>query len=219
MPAIVFDFDGVLVDSEPVHEAAIRATVRGLGMDFSARDYREKYLGLDDRDIFRAVARAHGRSMSQDELEGVAKTKWEHTRRAFNDGLAAPLPGAVELFRTAASMCPVAICSGAMRQEIDLVLARLELTGLARVIVSADDVAQSKPDPESYRLAISRLGLAPKVCMAIEDTDKGVASAQGAGLKVVAISTSMSPAELRAADLVVPSARALSVPSLLAMLE
>ena len=217
MPAIVFDFDGVIVDSEPVHEAAIRAAVRALGMDFSPRDYREKYLGLDDRDIFTAVARAHARSLSEGELRRIADAKWEHTKRAFSEGRAAPLPGAVELFKAASAQGHVAICSGAVRREIDLVLSRLELAGLAGVIVSADEVTKSKPDPESYRLTVARLGVPASSCVAIEDTDKGVASAKAAGLAVVAVSTSMTPAELAAADRIVSSAQELTVAGLLAM--
>src|SRR3954471_9251063 len=101
MPAIIFDFDGVLVDSEPVHEAAIRAAVRELGMDFTPEDYRTRYLGLDDRDIYAAVARDHGRGLAAGELHSLNELKWSHARRAFESGAAPAYPGAVELFRAA----------------------------------------------------------------------------------------------------------------------
>lgn len=217
MPAIIFDFDGVLVDSEPVHEAAIRAAMAELGMGFTPEDYRTRYLGLDDRDIYGAVARALGRALSEADLAGLRDRKWAHVRDAFAAGRAAPIPGAVELYRAAASACPVAICSGARRDEIDLVLARLELRGLARVIVSADDVARSKPDPESYAFAVQRLGTPAHECVAIEDTDKGVAAARGAGVRVIALCRSMTPGELRGADRLVSSMLELSVTDLLAL--
>jgi beta-phosphoglucomutase len=219
MAAIVFDFDGVLVDSEPVHEAAIRAAMADLGLHFTAEDYRTRYLGLDDRDIYHAVARAHGRTLSEPDLASLRERKWSHVQEAFGAGRAAPLPGAVDLFRSASAACPVAICSGARREEIDFVLARLELRGLARVIVSADDVARSKPDPESYVLATQRLGLPAGRCVAVEDTDKGVRSARGAGLRVVAVCNSMTGEELRraGADRLVASAAELSVADLLGL--
>jgi HAD superfamily hydrolase (TIGR01509 family) len=219
MPAIIFDFDGVLVDSEPVHEAAIRAAMAGLGMRFTAEDYRTRYLGLDDRDIYAAVARAHGRTLSEPELAGLRERKWAHVRESFAAGRAAPFPGAVQLFRAASAACSVAICSGARREEIDFVLARLELRGLARVIVSADEVARSKPDPESYLLATRRLGVPARECVAIEDTDKGVAAARGAGVRVVGVCHSMTAPELGAADRLVESVLELSVGQLLAMVR
>jgi beta-phosphoglucomutase len=219
MPAIVFDFDGVLVDSEPVHEAAIRAAVRELGMDFTPQTYRTRYLGLDDRDIYAAIARGHDRPLSESDLARLNELKWAHVKDSFAKGLAPPLPGAIELFRAAAAAGPVAICSGARRQEIDLVLASLALGGLPRVIVSADDVARSKPDPESYRLAAARLRMAPGECVAIEDTDKGVRSALAAGLKVIAVCHSMTGDELRGAHLVAPSIAELSIASITALVQ
>jgi beta-phosphoglucomutase len=219
MPAIIFDFDGVIVDSEPMHEAALRATLRREGMDFTPEDYRAKYLGFDDRDICLEVARAHDRMLSDVDLARLMQLKCVESSSAIARGMTPPFQGSVELFRAAAGAGPVAICSGARRQEIDAVLAKLGIAGLARVIVSADDVARSKPDPASYRLVVSRLGLRAAECVAIEDTLWGVQSAQGAGVRAVAVCHSMTAAELALADRVVGSIGELSVEDLLGILS
>jgi beta-phosphoglucomutase len=218
MPAIVFDFDGVIVDSEPMHEAAIRGAVRELGMDFSPEEYRTRYLGLDDRDIYAAVARASGRELGQREIAKLFELKWEHAQRQIAGGGVRPFAGSVELLRAACEAGPTAICSGALRREIDLILGALGVGGLVTTITSADEVAKSKPDPASYVLTAQRLGLPARECIAIEDTGKGVRSARGAGLMVVGVCHSMAAQELSEADVVVGSTAELSVNRLLGML-
>ena len=116
MPAIIFDFDGVIVDSEPMHEAALRATLRAEGMDFSAQDYRTKYLGFDDRDICIAVAHSYGRTLTSEALARLMQLKCIRTQEAIAQGVATPFPGSVELLKAAAAAGPVAICSGARRE-------------------------------------------------------------------------------------------------------
>ena len=214
MPAIIFDFDGVIVDSEPMHEAALRATLRDEGMDFTAADYRTKYLGFDDRDICVQVSAAHGRTLSPSDLARLMRRKCIKTQEAIARGNAAPFPGSVELFRAACAAGPVAICSGARREEIDAVLKSLFICGLAKVIVSADDVTKSKPDPESYRLTVQRLREKPERCVTIEDTAFGVRSAKAAGVRVVAVCHSMTREELAAADRVVASIAELTLADL-----
>ena len=219
MPAIIFDFDGVIVDSEPMHEAALRETLRAEGMDFSPQEYRTKYLGFDDRDICVGVARVHGRTLSDTDLGRLMRLKCQKTTEAIAAGVAAPFPGSVELLRSAAAAAPVAICSGARREEIDAVLARLGVAGLAKVITSADDVSKSKPDPESYRLTVERLGEKPQGCVAIEDTARGVQSARGAGVRVIAVCHSMTRSELEGANRIVASTMELTVADLLSMAD
>jgi beta-phosphoglucomutase len=217
MPAVIFDFDGVIVDSEPAHEAALRAVVRELGMDFSAREYAERFLGFGDRDILERVFADHSQVMSEGDFERASARKWEHFERAIGAG-AIPVYGAsVELLTRAAGRGPVAVCSGARRREIEAILARIGVRDLVMHIVSADDTARSKPDPAPYELVVRRLGVRASECVAIEDTDKGVASAKGAGVRVVGVCHSMGAERLRGADLVVGSTEELSVERLLAL--
>lgn len=189
--AIVFDFDGVIVDSEPVHEDATRRAVRVLGMDFSHEKYLSEYIGYDDRDLFRAVARDHGRELSAQELTALRRAKEDIVQESLRQGLAPAWPGSVALIRAAAAACPIAVCSGALRAEIEPVLHRLGVRELFSVVVSADDVEFSKPHPACYRLAAERLNIHARACVAIEDTPTGARSARDAGMRVVGVCHAM----------------------------
>ncbi len=145
-------------------------------MDFSPHDYRTKYLGFDDRDIYSGVATAHKRVLTPAELARLCDLKWTYAQQAIARGEVPTFAGSVELLKAAAAAGPVAICSGARRHEIELILSNLRIRDLVKVLVTADDVPKSKPDPEPYRLTVRQLGLPAAACVAIEDTDKGVQS-------------------------------------------
>jgi beta-phosphoglucomutase len=128
------------------------------------------------------------------------------------------IAGAGALVSAARAAMPIAIASGATAGEIALMLQGLGLSHAFEVIVSADDVARSKPDPQSYALAVERLKreqgpaeLAPGDCLAIEDTETGIASAQAAGLKTLGVTTTREASQLQQADRVVETLEGLSV--------
>ena len=135
--------------------------------------------------------------------------------RAFQRTIATgvePYPGVVELIRSIAGNLPLALCSGALPSDIHPILTQLGIDGAFDVIVTAADVAASKPDPESYALAVARLaarfpdhGDHSRTCLAIEDTPAGIASATGAGLKVLAVTNSYPEERLGGACKVVQS--------------
>ncbi len=195
--AIVFDFDGVIVDSEPVHEEATRRAVRAIGMDFSHEKYVEEYIGFDDRDLLLAIARDHGRELAVGELAELRRAKEGIVQSMLREGMAPAWPGSVELVRRSAEAGPIAVCSGALRAEIEPVLDRLSIRGLFRVIVSADDVSKSKPHPACYELTARRLGLAAASCVAVEDTPTGATAARDAGLRVVGVCHAFGPEAFR----------------------
>ncbi len=187
MRAIVFDFDGVIVDSEPVHEEALRRAARALGMDVTHERYAAEYVGYDDRDCVRAVARDHGRELSEEEAARFGALKRDAAAELLAAGRAPAWPGAVELVREAAGCAPLAVCSGALRGEIVPVLRALGIEGCFREIVSAEDVERSKPDPACYALTAERLGVRAASCTAIEDTPTGARAARAAGMRVVGV--------------------------------
>jgi beta-phosphoglucomutase-like phosphatase (HAD superfamily) len=120
----------------------------------------------------------------------------------------------------------MAVASGALRQEIDAFIASLGLNGAFVAIVAADEVKKSKPDPETYLLAIERLSqvkgpnrLDPMNCIAIEDTRAGIQSAKSAGLLVIAVTNSFSVPELTEADEVIGSLSQLSFPEMVKLLK
>lgn len=206
MDAIIFDFDGVVVDSEPIHMLGFVRVLKTLGIELTRADYYSRYLGFDDHDCFAAVMRDHQRVVSE---EQIADWETEKTRivQDIMRQMIQPLPGSVELIRAAAEAgIPLAICSGALMEEIELASKTIGIRDCFPVIVAAKDVTCGKPDPEGYvkaaRLLSEQLGkpIQPQRCCVCEDSPAGIAAAKGAGMKVCAVSTSYAPEELTAAD-------------------
>jgi beta-phosphoglucomutase len=210
--AVFFDFDGILVDSEPMHYRAFTAVLDPLGMGFPWKEYVETYMGFDDRDAFRAAFRAKGTALDAANLAKLVAAKSEAFLRGLRDGVTA-YPGVVALIDSLhAAGLPLALCSGALRSDIAPILEQLGVARRFEVVVSADDVRRSKPDPESYALAFARLSekhatsmTAPGNSVAVEDTPAGIRSAKGAGLRVLAVTNSYGAGELAEADWITDS--------------
>jgi beta-phosphoglucomutase len=210
--AVLFDFDGILVDSEPMHHRAFNEVLVPLGMEIPWKEYVEIYMGFDDRDAFREAFRAKGNDLDDANLAKLVAAK----SRAFQDGLrngVTAYPGVVPMIESLhATGRPLALCSGALRSDIDPILAQLGVAPCFDVIVSADEVRRSKPDPESYALAFARLSkrfatllTVPEKSVAVEDTPAGIRSAKGAGLRVLAVTNSYGAGDLADADWITDS--------------
>ena len=211
MDALIFDFDGVIVDSEPVHLATFQAVLNLEGITMSHDDYYRKYLGFDDYDCFKAVAVDNDVAFTDAKVRELTEAKTQLVLDAFRTSVRA-LGGAVELIRQAAGDgLPMAICSGALRQEIELASETVGVRDCFQIIVAAEDVHKGKPDPEGYRLALLRLGRyvpggpEPGRTVVIEDSPAGIQAAGALGMKVLAVSTSYPVSELTGADRVVAS--------------
>ena len=208
--AVIFDFDGIIVDTEPLHYKAFQELLVPLGLGYSWEEYLERYIGFDDRDAFREAFRGAGRNLSGQELKELIQGKAEAFLKIVSVGVA-PYPGVVELIRAISGTLPLALCSGALRSDIDPILLQLGMTGVFDAMVTADEVSASKPDPESYRVAVRRLQeifpgkVDAAASLAIEDTPAGIASATGAGLKVLAVTNSYPGERLAGACRVVGS--------------
>ncbi|MEM7578060.1 MAG: HAD family phosphatase [Planctomycetota bacterium] len=197
LEAIVFDFDGVLVDSEPLHYQAFVLIARSLGFELTFEQYVQTYIGFDDRDAFRVMLEVTGREVTDAAVaELCAKKQPAFDALAKATGELA-LPGSVELLDAAqAAGFKVAIASGATRADINLMLGLLDRSDAFEAIVTADDVKRSKPDPASYAQAAVAIGVEPVKCLAIEDTRAGLKSATAAGLRTLAVTTSHEADEL-----------------------
>lgn len=211
--SVIFDFDGVIVDTEPLHYRAFQDILSPLGLGYGWEEYCRTYMGFDDRDAFREAFAAGGRQLSPEELEQLIARKAALFQEIVANGVT-PYPGVVELIRHLhGAGVPLAVCSGALRSDIEPILTSLAITDCFACIVTAEDVEQSKPDPASYRLAFAKLqALHPTAVVqaagrscAIEDTPAGIASATGAGLRAVAVTNSYPADHLTGADLVVAS--------------
>jgi beta-phosphoglucomutase len=221
MRAVVFDFDGVLVDSEPLHYRALRDALQPEGIAVSQDEYVQVYLAYDDRECIRVALERHGQAYDLERVDAVARRKG----RLFDMHLAdVPFfPGARELVTSLAAEFPLAIASGALHAEIEAILSAGNLRAPFTTVVAADDVERTKPDPMPYLEAARRLrvlapDLEPRECVAIEDSPAGIASARAAGMTVVGVAHSYPAAKLRGlAHHVVESLGELSVTSLRAM--
>jgi beta-phosphoglucomutase len=211
--AVIFDFDGIIVDTEPLHFRAFLETLSPEGLPFTWAEYKETALGLDDRDVIKYYFRRAGRELSQDKLRELTAAKAALFKEAVAQTPPEPYPGVAELLAALSGRgVPLAVCSGARQSDIDAVFAGTGLASYFQVIVSADDVARSKPDPDCYRLTVKKLqtrfpahALEPGRCFAIEDSPAGISSALAAGLRVLAVTNSYSESFLRQAHQVVAS--------------
>ena len=204
--AVLFDFDGVIVDSERLHHETMAEAMAGAGPAPTWEFYRENLMGLDDRGAFAALLKRAGIEPKPEEIRRRIERKAALFAKHAADGRVPAFPGAVDLIRACAAAGPVGLCSGALRSDIDPVLAALGIEVCFSARVTAEDVHKSKPDPASYRLCVERLaarfpgrGISPSACVAVEDTPDGIASARGAGIPVLAVATNLSAAVLRAA--------------------
>lgn len=205
--AVIFDCDGVLVDSEPLHYQAYQEVLRPLGLGFDYSRYLEDYIGFDDRGAFIEVFRNAGKSLDEAMLIGLIEAKSRAMDGILSNGITT-FPGVVQLVRNLASRgVPLAVASGALRREVEGFIRSLGLTEAFWAIVAADDVERSKPDPETYVVALERLTekmagaeLNGGRCMAIEDTPAGIKSAKAAGLRVIGVTNSFSADDLKEAD-------------------
>jgi beta-phosphoglucomutase len=204
--AVLFDFDGVIVDSERLHYETMVEAMAGDGPAPTWEFYLEKLMGRDDRGAFAVMLERAGIEPTPEEIRRRIARKAVLFAKHAADGRVPAFPGAVELVRACAAAGPVGLCSGALRSDIEPVLAALGIADCFAEQVTTEDVPQSKPDPASYRLCVERLaarfpalGIVPAACVAIEDTTDGIASARGAGIPVVAVATNLPASALRAA--------------------
>ncbi len=213
LKAIVFDFDGVIADSEPLHYKALLAVAQELGITFDYEEYSETYLGYDDRDTFRLMLGITPGTRGTPDQEAKI-TQLTHLKATFFEAIVEggikPLPGILDLIQAASKEMPIAIASGACRADIELVLRKLGLASLFSTIVSADDVENSKPHPASYERAVLKLAakhpdldITPQNCLAIEDTRAGLTSAKTAGLMTLAVTTTNTAENLKIATRII----------------
>jgi beta-phosphoglucomutase len=217
--AIVFDFDGVIADSEPLHFCAFRDVLAEEGITLTEADYYARYLGFDDVGVFQAMGAARA-AWTPSYIAGLVARKAVRLE-ALDRGVSVLFPGAAAAVRRASAAVPIAIASGARGAEIRRVLERENLAGCFTAIVAAEDTPISKPAPDPYLRALALLGaacgdrLAASDCVAIEDSRWGLESARAAGLRTVAVTqTYEASALIDAADLVIESLEAMDLAAL-----
>jgi len=207
--AVIFDFDGVITDSEILHFRAFNAVLTQHGFQLTRQEYYRDYLGMTDKDCFKALIGEGRLRISEAQIQGLVRRKTRvFEQLARTEGKI--IEGVREfLDAMAGAKVPTAICSGALRAEIELILEEARLRDYFDVIVSAEEVAQGKPDPEGFLLALKKLSeqwaepIATESCVVIEDSHWGLRAAEAAGMRTVAVTNTYDAAELKQADKVV----------------
>jgi len=209
--AIIFDFDGVIADSEPLHFVAFRQVLADVGIPLTESDYYADYLGYDDRGGLTAALQTHGRQITPALLSDLMERKAHAYLTAVKEQLGI-FPGVREFIHEAAGRYPLAIASGALRHEIELILDEAGLRKAFRHITSAEDVARGKPAPDPFLHALAGLNRQPDrpaltsdECLVVEDSLPGIRAARAAGMKVLAVANTHGVQDLGEADAITRS--------------
>ncbi|MBE9191080.1 HAD family phosphatase [Gloeocapsopsis crepidinum LEGE 06123] len=196
LKAILFDFNGVIINDEPIHQQLIDQVLIAENLRPKPGEYRQVCLGRSDRACIRELLQRRGRVVSDEYLTRIIQRKAEAYQQELEKLEKLPTyPGLEDLiFQVRSHHLKLAVVSGALRSEVELVLNRLGLTEYFSIIVAGDDITTSKPEPDGYLLAVEKLNelepdlqLQPTECLAIEDTPAGITAAKSAGISVVGI--------------------------------
>jgi len=221
LQAVIFDFDGVIADTEPLHFKAYNRVLKGYGIKIAKKAYYRDYLGYTDHDCFEIIKKSH-----PDKLGKVSvKTLMQQKSQAYLDLLrdqSCVIPHVAEFLQMlTGSNLTIAICSGGLRNEIETVLLRARLHDFFEVIVTANEVKKGKPDPEGFNLALQLLNsrhqgksIKASDCVVIEDSHWGIDAAKAAGMHTVAVTNSYAAAELAMAEMVVDNLGQLAIEDL-----
>jgi HAD superfamily hydrolase (TIGR01509 family) len=196
LKAVLFDFNGVIIKDEAIHQKLIEEILIQENLRPSSEEYRQICLGRSDRVCLAELLKRRGRFVTDTYLTQLIIRKAEAYRRELETLEKLPIyPGLEDLiFKIRVAHLPMGVVSGALRSEIELVLNRSKLTQHFAVIVGGDDIKVSKPDPDGYLLAVERLNqqcpdlnVQASDCLAIEDTLAGIEAAKRAGMQVVGV--------------------------------
>jgi HAD superfamily hydrolase (TIGR01509 family) len=206
--AIIFDFDGIIADTEPLHFEGLRRTLQDVDITLSEADYYANYLGFDDRGCILEALRVHQRPVTPQLVQDLMHRKAAAYLASIKNHLVI-FPGVREFVQEAAASFPLAIASGALRPEIELILEQAGIRKAFLHITSAEDVSRGKPDPQPFLEALAGLSrhrtadrLTPASCLVIEDSLPGIRGAKAAGMKVLAVANTHTIQDLHEAHAV-----------------
>ena len=200
--AVIFDFNGIIVDDEPIHFRLFQRVLGEEGITLTEKDYYARYLGFDDRGAFSAGYHENRRSLSENKLAELIARKAAYYQEAIRDHVTI-FPGVETLIANLSPRLPLAVASGALRDEIETILSTAALLQHFTAIVAAEDVRHGKPEPEIFLKALEQInagrGDHDQVnagdCVVVEDSKEGIKGARRAGMKCLAV-TNSHPAEL-----------------------
>ena len=218
LKAIIFDFDGVIADTEPLHLKAFQLALSDNGIELTEEEYSEKYLAYDDKTLFKELFKDREVEHDESTILDFINQKSKHFNGVLKGNILI-LEGVPEFISEISNVYPLSIGSGALRSEIVEILNYAGLREYFDIIVSADDVERCKPDPEVYLRVlgelnddVSRAGeILAEECLVIEDSPSGIKAAHSAGMKCLGVTNSYSANELEEAEMVVDSLNNISL--------
>jgi len=197
--AVLFDMDGVILDSEPLHVAAFQATLGRFGHELDMNGYEAHFAGKTDEAGFKQYFDFINEKA---DIPAIMSKKAKKYIELAKDQLI-PYAGIVQLIKELSEHVPLALVTGSLRSEVDVALKACGIEGQFSAIVTADDITKSKPDPEGYLKASALLGIYPKDCVVVEDSPSGINAAIAATIDCIAVTNTHSKEELKAATMVV----------------
>jgi len=214
--AVIFDFNGIIVDDEPIHFELFQKVFAEEGINLTKDAYYARYLGFDDRGAFSFGFREHNQPLSHDKLTELIERKAVYYQGAIRNHVAI-FPGVKTLIVKLAERLPLAVASGALRNEIETILVTAGLIDCFKAIVSAEDVERGKPEPDIFLKALAELNrqngnpILASDCVVIEDSKEGIKGARCAGMKCLAVTNSHPTELLNEANAVVKSLEAVTL--------
>jgi len=220
LKAVIFDFDGVISDSEILHFRAFNQVLAQYSIEITIKDYYKTYLGFNDVDCYKLLIHQGLLKIDEQQIDGLVEQK-----KLIFEKLAKTEGRVIEGVRDFLKMLeqnnvPMAICSGALLTEVEMVLDEARLRNLFEVIVSAEQVKKGKPDPEGFLLTLQRLNenreeaITANQCIVIEDSRWGLEAAKTAGMHTIAVTNSYDAEQLRMAEKVVAKLNELNIADL-----
>ena len=204
MKIIIFDFDGVILDSENSHFIAFNEGLKNLNINISEDEYYSKYISLDDRGVITNVVNDKNISVTNEEIDMIIKNKNDYFESRLIDN-SKLFPGVEELIIQLSKNFVLSIGSGANRSEIIKTLKNNNIYDYFEIIVSANEVNNPKPNPETYNRVLDNINIDFNIneIIVIEDSPGGIEAAKSAGLKCIAITNTFDNKQLRKADIIV----------------
>lgn len=199
--AVLFDMDGVILDSEPLHVAAFQATLGKRGHELSHGEYMDHFAGKTDEEGFKQYFAFIN---EEADIPNIMDEKMKEYLKLAGDTLA-PYPGVVSVIKELAKHVPLALVTGSLRAEVDVALKACGIEDQFTAIVTANDITHSKPNPEGYLKAAKVLGISVDDCVVVEDSPSGVNAAVAADIDCIAITNTHSKEDLKSANRIVDS--------------
>ncbi len=198
--AVIFDLDGTLIDNNSYHIEAWKAFHNKIGRPFSHEEYKNKFNGKINRDIFNYIFQ---RELSPEDIQAYTNEKEDLYRELYAPHIS-PVPGLIQLLEELdGENIPMAVATSGLPVNIRFMFDNIPIERYFKVVVNSTQITKGKPDPEIFLKAAAFLNADPTVCIAFEDSVAGVKSAKNAGMKVIGLTTTHTSDDLKLADLII----------------